>query len=321
MFSDGSAFLRRAAVFQNELKAGRFPNAGKLAELARCSKNTAQRTIDQLREKHFLPVAYDASRRGYYLTEPLFQLPELPPGKDEVTALLLMKDLAKIIAAADVHKALDALWATYAGRSGEGAKDLARLAGRFSSDLTAKASEIKSPVIELLQLADSGAFCSIDYCSPWSKKAKSFSGRINQLRYIDGMLYVILETKMGQELVLNASFIQTFEVLFNGSSVAPRPSPAKDGYGIWQNEAVVDIVLRILPPASHYYSSQIWHDSQKDSFEGEILVRKLRSALSPEIVRRVLSLGGFVKNVEPSELKKLILSAAKALVQRLETTE
>lgn len=317
MFSDGSAFLKRAAVFQNELKRRRYPNAVRLAALTGCSKNTAQRTIDQLREDHLVPLQYDPTRRGYYLTEPLFQFPELPPNKDELTALLLMKDLAKIIAAADLHDALAALWETYEGKSGDGTKGLNQLAARFSSDLTAKAKAIEYPIIKLLQLADSGARCSLDYCSPWSGKSKHLFGRIMQLRYIDGMLYLIFETDRGKELILNLSFVEDCEMLTKQTEKAHRKAARDDSYGVWRDESVAEIELRILPPASHYYAAQVWHDSQQDIFDGEVLVRRLRSALSPEIVRRVLSLGGFLETIEPDQLKQLVLGEAKLLVKTL----
>lgn len=79
MFDDGERFLRRANIFKLELQNEKYPNAARLAKLARCSANTAQRTIDRLRRDYGLPISYDKSRKGYFLTGPECEVPKLPP--------------------------------------------------------------------------------------------------------------------------------------------------------------------------------------------------------------------------------------------------
>ena len=77
-----STFLKRALLLQAELQRNRFPNATSLADLCSCSRSTAMRTIDRLRYEFGVPIEYDESQRGYFLSNPNFSFASLPPGKD-----------------------------------------------------------------------------------------------------------------------------------------------------------------------------------------------------------------------------------------------
>src|SRR5690606_23977416 len=97
MFSDGRSFYKKAITFQNLLKQDSAPNAKTLSEAVGCSKRTAQRSIERLKEEFGMPLTYDAQRRGYVLKDKSFSLDTLPPGKDEFVILLFMRQLAEQI--------------------------------------------------------------------------------------------------------------------------------------------------------------------------------------------------------------------------------
>jgi hypothetical protein len=125
-------------------------------------------------------------------------------------------------------------------------------------------------------------------------------------------------------MVLNAAFIRDFKILAQTLSI-PKTSPADSGganwlkgFGIWAGAEVTDIEIQILPPASFYYAAQRWHADQSDSWDDQILIRKIPGIVSPEIVRRVLSLGRFVKSAKPDELRDLVFADAWALMKALE---
>ena len=136
MFSDGSSFYKRATLFYRELKQRSFPNATSLAKHSQCSKNTAQRTIDRLRDEHLMPVAYDEARHGYLLTNPDYEMPVLPPGKDEMIALLLARDLSGTLDADDLCERIDSLWRQYEAQNPRVTAELRDVMGCCSSDLT-----------------------------------------------------------------------------------------------------------------------------------------------------------------------------------------
>jgi predicted DNA-binding transcriptional regulator YafY len=83
--------IERLFWFHDQVKCGRFPNAGRLAEQFEITRKTAQRDITRLRDRLRAPMAYDACRKGYYYTDDHFELPYLPASQQEILCLLLAR--------------------------------------------------------------------------------------------------------------------------------------------------------------------------------------------------------------------------------------
>ena len=67
--------LERLAYIDARIRKGAYPNSTDFAKELECGIATVKRDIDFLRDRYAAPIAYDASQRGYYYTEPytLFQ--------------------------------------------------------------------------------------------------------------------------------------------------------------------------------------------------------------------------------------------------------
>jgi len=321
MFTDGRSFLKRATIFLAELRKGSYPNASRLAELACCSRNTAQRTIDRLKNEHGFPAIYDEESHGYYLTDRKYELPLLTPGKDELTALLLLRDLSAVLDGKDLQEKIDSLWYQYAAQGRTPVSEPERLARYFSSDLTVIGVLSDWGVLELLEAAASGRGCEVVYKSPWRhKEEKTYRGRILEVHFSDGNLYVLFYSDEERNLVFNASFLKSLTVLdydpLPGKKIREDPTWMK-GFGVWSNEPLEQIEVRILPPASNYYAAQVWQEHQEDHWDGDILVRCFDSAVSPELTRRILSLGAFVDGIKPVSHKERVAAEARHLAEQL----
>ncbi|RMG42856.1 MAG: WYL domain-containing protein [Candidatus Dadabacteria bacterium] len=323
MVVDGCTFLRRARLFFNELQAGRYPNSTSLAALAGCSKNTAQRTIYRLRDEYLVPIEYEPSEKGYYLTDPDYTFPSLlPAGKDELTALLLARDIVKSLDADDLKKNLDNLWAQFAASNNIISRDLTPLAEVFSCDSTVIGDIADRGVLKYVSAARAGENVEIEYKSPWRHTSpRSYRGRILRVHFSDGNLYLLFQEVSGRELVLNAAFIREFSVLNEDldfempvCNLLPEDTWL-EGFGIWAGEEIEEVEVRILPPASEYYASQRWHSDQQDKWDGEVLVRRFPSIIAPELVRRVLSLGAYVEEVYPKKLREMVRESAARLLE------
>jgi predicted DNA-binding transcriptional regulator YafY len=68
-------YLERFVWFDHEARRERYPNAFKLGDHFEISVKTAQRSIDHFRDRLLAPLEYDNSHKGYYYTDPTFQLP------------------------------------------------------------------------------------------------------------------------------------------------------------------------------------------------------------------------------------------------------
>jgi predicted DNA-binding transcriptional regulator YafY len=307
---DSSTFLKRALVFQSELKNGTFPNASTLADTCGCSRSTAMRTIDRLRYEFGVPIDYDESKRGYYLTNQQFSFSTLPPGRDELVALVLMSELAGIINDSNLHNAIDSLWRHLTTGRSDVTFDLQPLRERFSSDTTSIGKLADIDLLHLLSLCHTGQTVSVHYRSPWRhNEDKEYLGSFERVHYSDGILYGRFAESNGRLIVLNVSFIKSIDSL----DATPQPvvgsaasETEKDywleGFGVWAGAKPEIIEITIAAPASRYYAAQVWHSDQEDRWNGDLLIRRFPSIPSPELARRILSLGRFVVSVAPSEI-------------------
>lgn len=88
-----NTLLERFLWFDNEARRGRFPNATRLAQRFEVSTKTAQRSIDDFRDRLLAPFEYSATTRGYFYTDQTFQLPVMRLSEGELLALLVSRKL------------------------------------------------------------------------------------------------------------------------------------------------------------------------------------------------------------------------------------
>ncbi|MDC7227292.1 MAG: WYL domain-containing protein [Spirochaetales bacterium] len=82
--------LSRIFFIHEQLKAGGYPSSVKLAELWEgVSSKTVRRDIEYLRDMMNAPIEYDASRRGYYYTEPSYDIPSFMLTEGELFSLAI----------------------------------------------------------------------------------------------------------------------------------------------------------------------------------------------------------------------------------------
>jgi predicted DNA-binding transcriptional regulator YafY len=305
--TESSTFLKRSLTLQAELQKKSYPNASTLATMCGCSRSTAMRTIDRLRYEFGVPIEYDESNRGYFLTKPDFSFASLPPGRDELVALVLLSEMALMIDDPSLHDALNSLWARITNGRGDIDHDLEHMRQRFSSETTSVAKLADIDLVRLLTLCHRGQPTLVRYRSPWRHdEDKEYGGLFDRLHFSDGMLYALFKESGGRELILNVSFIKEIREVSELPPVAKEDGeeiPSKpywlEGFGIWSGSKPETIEITIAPPASRFYAAQVWHIDQEDIWVGERLVRRFPGIASPELTRRVLSLGRFVVSVRP----------------------
>ena len=77
--------LRRILEMIREgTRTGALPNCGHFTRELEVSRRTAMRDLDFLRDDEHAPVAYDASRKGFKLTDRTFSLPPVQLSRREV---------------------------------------------------------------------------------------------------------------------------------------------------------------------------------------------------------------------------------------------
>lgn len=322
MYSSGKQFTKRAMSLFLELKSNRFPNAQKLSKTYGSSARTWSRLIEELTFTGFWPISYDSERRGYYLTDPEFQFSPLPPGKEELTALLLMRQLAENIDDINLRERLDLLWDGYRAGSFSLGADLERIMQIFSTDSTEMGILSDEGIFKYIDFAVTGAHLDLRYKSPWTHpEPKLYQGQILRLHLSDSKLYMLFLDTEGKERVLNCSFVISVnesKELFKLENTSSRlANDWLKGFGVWAGEALQEIELKIMPPAAEYYAKVVFDDSQEDEWDEGVLVRRFNAMISPELKRKILGLGSYLIDIKPEGLKAQILEDVDKLVNRL----
>ncbi len=318
---DSSTFLKRSLTFQSELKKNSFPNAFTLAETCGCSRSTAMRTIDRLRYEFGVPIEYDESNRGYYLTNPEYSFALLPPGRDELVAMILLSEMAGLVDNSGLRDSISSLWTQLTLGRSDIDHDLEQLRKKFSSETTSIAKLADVDLLGLLSLCHRGQPVEVTYRSPWRhEEDREYVGTFERLHYSDGILYALFDDCRKRRIVLNVSFIRDIrEVpeLPPKADAVPSPGPAKEywleGYGVWSGAKPETIEIAIGAPASRYYAAQTWHSDQEDTWDGDTLIRRFPGIPSPELARRVLSLGRYVLRIRPDTVLELVREDVETL--------
>ena len=87
--------LERVFWIDQEIRALRYPIARTIAEHFEISTKTAFRTLDFMRDRLRLPLAYSTEHKGWYYTEPTFGLPAIELTEGDLVAILLSERLAR----------------------------------------------------------------------------------------------------------------------------------------------------------------------------------------------------------------------------------
>lgn len=103
------SFMRRILFLCRELELSKYPNASTLAVACNCSRSTAMRTIESLRNDFGAPIEYDESNRGYRLTDSSYNFPAKPLSFPELTASLLVARISDSFNDSRLHGLLHSL--------------------------------------------------------------------------------------------------------------------------------------------------------------------------------------------------------------------
>jgi len=311
-----TTFLERAVAFLAAARGDRYPNGPWLAARFEVSVPTARRVINDLRDRFAAPLVYSDADRGWYLTDKDWTFPFDLCGREDVCALLVATALVRELGDEELLRASEALWDRVAERLGTSAARLSELARGFSVDRTDRLPPQEPLVMLLLDARARWRDVGFEYASPWGAGPPR-PRRVVPLgvRCVDGGLYLAAEED-GARKVFNLAFIADARVLGRADG-EPAGDPWSDSFGVWEGEGAVEVAVRIGPPGACYFARQLWYAGQRDRWEGEVLCRRMRAHPSPELLRRLLSVGPHLVGVEPPEVRRMVAEAAEDLAARL----
>lgn len=295
--------------FHDQTKAKLYPNARKLAEEFEISSKTAQLDIEFFRDRLAAPLEYSYKEKGYFYCNDSFELPAFWLREEEVTALILAKQLAASIPDRRLKESLS--------------KILTKLCGSVSSRTGLNFEEIAGKIslknVEYYG-TDEGLFekviaallkrtpAEISYYSPYRNET---SHRViiplHLLNYMGNWHLIAFCELRGSLRTFALSRIRQFEMK-EGSIALPEGLPdikdyISENFGIFYGGETFQVKLAFSPNVSGFVREQIWHKEQiMEQKEDGNLVLTLPVSDLREIKREVLKFGADVKVLGPESL-------------------
>ena len=97
--------IPRIYFIDQEIAAGRYPNAPALAKKYETSLSSINRDISYMRDMLGAPIEYDFFRKGFYYYEKTFRLPAAYASEKDLLALGMAKNLMDLYSGTPIHDA------------------------------------------------------------------------------------------------------------------------------------------------------------------------------------------------------------------------
>lgn len=314
-------FLERFFWFDHEARLGRFPNAFKLADQFEISTKTAQRSIDYFRDRLLAPLQYEVSHKGYFYTDPTFQLPVMRITQEELLALLISRKLITEASAGSLGDELghisqrlgSLLAANLPGR----ARPEEAFSFRWKTISPTDPITFRIVTSSLLQ----GKLLTFCYYSPTASDCTMRTVEPHHMVNYMGNWHLIAYCHLRndwRDFVLGRMTLCRVEDL--AFTIRPREDwepYLNNTFGIFQNRESFNVMLCFTPERARWVKNEIWHEDQQMEIQknGSLLLT-IPASHEAEIMMEILKHGAHVEVKEPEWLRLKIISELKASVKK-----
>ena len=275
------------------------------------SARTAMRDLDMLRDDLGAPIEYDASRKGYCLTDQRWSLPTVELGRREVFAFSVARKLVESFRGTalemDMVSVFDKIADSLEGRI---TMDPGSLTERFT--VIGEDHVVQDPEIwaTMAQCVERGERLEMVY--------QKFSGQVGHygldpyhLVAYHGNWYVVGH-------VPDRERVQTFAIsrvrraegtgrFFEMPEDFDAKAYLRAGFGIVGGDEILRVRVRFAPKVAAYIRERVWHPSQRliEKRDGGIELQ-FETTGWKELVRWVLSWQPDVKVLAPKRLRERV---------------
>ena len=299
--------------FHGRVKANRYPNAGDLADKYEISNRTAQRDIEFMRDRLNAPLEYNREKRGYFYSDSSYQLPSLWFTEDSIVALSLAVRLASSVPDTEIKQKLCELLKRILNlRDSDGKLCFDDISERISVKNIEYSRVDEEYFHEIVNALFKGKPLTIAYYSPHKdERTVRTILPLHLLQYMGSWHLIAYCTKRKW---IRDFMISRIKHLASASEeiTLPENLPSikeyiRKNFGIMQGGEAKEVCLEFSPSVAEWVQEQVWHPSQKVSFESDgSLIMKFPVADFREIKRKILSYGADVRVVFPEDLAKEI---------------
>lgn len=314
-------YLERFVWFDNEVRRERYPNATRLGEQFEIAPKTAQRSIDHFRDRLLAPLEYDQSHKGYYYTDPTFQLPVIRISEEELLALLISRKLITEASAGSLADELGSVSKRLSSLLAANLPGRARPEDAFSfrwKNISPTDPQVFKVVTSALLQGKLLSFC---YYSPSSSNCTMRTVEPHHMVNYMGNWHLIAYCQLRndwRDFVLGRMTLCNVE----GTAFQIREKEEwqpflQNTFGIFQNRKSFNVVLRFTPERSRWIKGEIWHEEQTEEVQEDgSLVRTIPASHEAEIMMEILKHGSHVEVLEPKWLREKVIQEMKDAVKK-----
>lgn len=311
--------LERLAWMDSEIRAGRYPNARKMAEKFEISSKTAQRAIDWMRDRFMAPLEYVPEKKGYRYYED-FRLPVTGLTVTELTHLLAIQKLLEDASRGVLGKQL-------AGIAGKIQRCLAEnfFGGVnpqqvFSLRWTATAPCADETFQCVLRAVVTRHRLSFEYASPYTGEMMTRTVEPHHLVNYQGTWHVLawcLLREDWRDFVLpRMKQCRVLDDTFRVRDSKEWKDRLERDFGIFRGPTRFQVTVRFLPPLARWAKDQIWHPDQRleNLPTGEVEVT-FPASHETEVLGEILRYGSSVELIAPQWLRDKLRDELRRMVE------
>jgi predicted DNA-binding transcriptional regulator YafY len=313
--------LARMMRLHQALTEGGFPNCTALAAEFEVVPKTIQRDIDFMRDQLGLPIEYDATRFGFYYSEPVGGFPTMQVSEGELLALFVaQKALAQYQGssfAAPLRAAFDKL--------AQGMKDHVMVqAADWESFFSFRAAGVPQGDLQLFEALSRAVVHSHEIAFEYHKLgSQTWEARTVEPHHVvcmDNQWYLFAYDPL-RKAARTFALSRMRGVRETGKSFRRRPELAPDrilkgSFGIYSGRGQYEIRLRFDAWAGRLVEERMWHPSQKiHRLRDGRLELKMTLGSLPEVERWILSWGSHVEVLGPAELKRSVAGQVRGMAR------
>jgi len=310
----------RFVWFDDQVRAGKYPNATSLAGAFEISTKTAQRDIDFMRDRLLCPLDYDSSQKGYSYDDETFSLPMVYLSSEELSSLLIARKMLQDISGGTIGDEISSIVDKITNILKKHSVVADQIDGAFSFQLIEYSPAPEAVFKAVLEGCLKKKCLNFTYYSPATEEKSertvepyhlfNYMGTWHTIGYCHlrkGIRDFALSRISGAE-VLNESFKIPAEFDFKKYFLST--------FGLYKGKSTQEVALRFTPEKSKWIKDQIWHKNQKVKLlkDGSLEISFPVSDFS-EIKREILKHGDDVEVIKPKPLRDLIKAEAEKIVK------
>ncbi|HMO52743.1 MAG TPA: WYL domain-containing protein [Kiritimatiellia bacterium] len=299
---------------------GNFPSARIFAEALEVSWHTIIRDLDYLRDDEGAPIVYDASRKGFYLSDASWQLPPVTLNQREVFAFSIAARMIQPFEGTPLEMDLKSLF----GKISRSLQDRVTLSADALTEHLSILREDYVPVdrdrwLRVAELIERGEAIRMRYQNFRGEEREHVVRPVHLAAY-HGNWYVLAIKKDAPRPATYA--LSRIRRLRKAKHTIPLPAnfrPADalvDAFGIAAGDEERRVHLRFSPAVAVYIAERVWHPSQRilKRRDGSVdLIMTTRGW--KELVRWILSWQPDVRVLAPASLKSRIREKLMAAME------